>query len=77
MLNWRRFIWQGGAVLRGDFKADSIQWDPRSSAQQNVAFQEDVSDENGLEFGNYGLVTQHGTGEGHNDMSGINLMMAI
>jgi len=75
-LNLPRVIRLGGTVLPGDFNTHSKHWDPRCQVNQNVAFWEDVIDENGLEIGNDDRSTHHWARENQEGELVINLMLA-
>ena len=73
--DWQRVIRQGGTVHAADFNAHSTRWDPKRQVQRNAMFWEDVIDENGLEIGNDGRATHHGTREVHEGESVIDLTL--
>jgi len=75
-LNWQRVIRQRSTVLAGDFNAHSRRWDPRCRGLRNVAFWEEMIDENELEIGNDGQSTHNWTREGHEGKSVIDLTLA-
>jgi hypothetical protein len=74
-LDCQTVVRQRSTILAEDFNAHSIRWDPRCQVQGDVAFWEDVIDENGLEIGNNGEATHHRTRDGHVDESVIDLTL--
>jgi len=75
-LNWQKVIRQGCTVVAGDFNSHSKRWDPRCQVQRDVAFWEDVIDENGLEIGNDSRPTDHCTREDQEGESVTDLTLA-